>query len=378
MDECVRVLDHMPERNPTDGTFELTIRCNLHCKMCLFRHDDSENAEIMAKELSAEQWIDMARQVAEAGTLSLLITGGEPMLRPDFCEIWEGIYKQGFVITLYTNATLVTPKIMETLRKYPPHKIGVTIYGASPETYEKVTGSAAAFERAIEGIRQLKTLPSQLEYRMTVIKDNYDDVDAVEELLQKEIDPGAVLIISRYVSKATRGACAKVEACRPLPGALFDLSIRRTINEIKREVGEQFDDRFISIDIDKACQEGKNKSHFTVFGCEAGMKSFTVSWDGYLLPCQLMNGVEKRISGSFLEAWHGLIDSVEIPIRPAACFSCKYASLCHICTATWFIEAGNYSDLPEFLCNDAKACFDSIQKLSKNNLIGGNLNEENV
>lgn len=35
MDECVRVLDHMPERNPTDGTFELTIRCNLHCKMCL-------------------------------------------------------------------------------------------------------------------------------------------------------------------------------------------------------------------------------------------------------------------------------------------------------------------------------------------------------
>ena len=201
MDECVRVLDHMPERNPTDGTFELTIRCNLHCKMCLFRHDDSENPELMAKELTAEQWIDMARQVAEAGTLSLLITGGEPMLRPDFCEIWEGIYKQGFVITLYTNATLVTPKIMETLRKYPPHRIGVTIYGASPETYEKVTGSAAAFERAIEGIKQLQTLPSKMEYRMTVIKQNYDDVDAVEELLQREIDSSALLTTTRIVLK---------------------------------------------------------------------------------------------------------------------------------------------------------------------------------
>ena len=54
------MLDEMPERNPTDGTFELTIRCNLHCKMCLFRHDDSENAELMAKELTAKQWIDMA------------------------------------------------------------------------------------------------------------------------------------------------------------------------------------------------------------------------------------------------------------------------------------------------------------------------------
>lgn len=154
----------LPPRHPTDGTFELTVRCNLHCKMCLFRHDDSENPALMAKELTATQWIELARQAAEAGTLNLLITGGEPMLRPDFCEIWEGVYQQGFLITLYTNATLVTPRIMETLRKYPPHRIGVTIYGASPETYEKVCGSASAHERMIDGIRQLKTLPSVMEY----------------------------------------------------------------------------------------------------------------------------------------------------------------------------------------------------------------------
>lgn len=101
-----RVLTRMPRRIPVNGTFELTVRCNLHCKMCMFRHDDRENPELMAKELTAAQWIDMARQAAEAGTMNLLITGGEPLLRPDFCEIWEGIYRQGFVTTLYTNATL--------------------------------------------------------------------------------------------------------------------------------------------------------------------------------------------------------------------------------------------------------------------------------
>ena len=130
----MRILTEMPKRIPKNGTFELTVRFNLHCKMCLFRHDDKENPELMAKELTAEQWIDMARQAAEAGTMSLLITGGEPMLRPDFCEIWEGIYKQGFVMELYTNATLVSEQVIETLRKFPPHIIGVTIYGASPET----------------------------------------------------------------------------------------------------------------------------------------------------------------------------------------------------------------------------------------------------
>ena len=72
------LLTEMPKRCPVDGTFELTVRCNLHCKMCLFRHDDSENAEIIGKELTTEQWVDMAKQAAEAGTLNLLITGGEP------------------------------------------------------------------------------------------------------------------------------------------------------------------------------------------------------------------------------------------------------------------------------------------------------------
>lgn len=95
--ETSRIVREMPKRIPTNGTFELTVRCNLHCKMCLFRHSDSENEEIMLKELTAKQWIDMASQVAEAGTMHLLITGGEPMLRTDFCEIWEGIYNR----TLY-------------------------------------------------------------------------------------------------------------------------------------------------------------------------------------------------------------------------------------------------------------------------------------
>ena len=50
-----KMLKEMPKRIPVNGTFELTVRCNLHCKMCLFRHDDSENEEILQNELSAAQ-----------------------------------------------------------------------------------------------------------------------------------------------------------------------------------------------------------------------------------------------------------------------------------------------------------------------------------
>ena len=62
--EASRIIKEMPKRNPANGTFELTVRCNLHCKMCLFRHDDSENPDIMAEELTAEQWENIAKQPA--------------------------------------------------------------------------------------------------------------------------------------------------------------------------------------------------------------------------------------------------------------------------------------------------------------------------
>lgn len=128
------------ERYPINGTFELTGRCNLSCKMCLVRIGQQEICESGKRERTAEEWIHMAEQVRDAGTLALLLTGGEVMIRPDFCEIYEAISQMGFILTVYTNATMVTDKVMELFRKYPPHKIGVTMYGASNETYAKMCG----------------------------------------------------------------------------------------------------------------------------------------------------------------------------------------------------------------------------------------------
>ncbi len=355
MDECVRVLDHTQERNPQVGTFELTIRCNLHCKMCLFRHDDSENAEITAKELTAAQWIDMARQVADAGTFKLLVTGGEPMLRPDFCEIWEGIYKQGFVITLYTNATLVTPKIMETLRKYPPHRIGVTIYGASPETYERVTGSAAAFDKALAGIKQLKTLPSKMEYRTTIINDNYDDLVAMEDLVST-FDPNATLINTDLVIKAVRGACADVETCRLEPGKYFEMSLDRAVRSVKKRAGNRFDQGILSIKKrERINGSSAEKSNPTLFGCDAGMHSYTISWEGKLLGCQLLGCFARATNGDFSSAWDAFPNGIDFPLTIKKCSQCSLHDECYQCAAYRYAETGSLSDVSEYICANTKA-----------------------
>ena len=355
--ENARMLTRMPDRTPQNGTFELTVRCNLRCKMCLFRHDDSENAAIMDKELTAEQWIDMARQVAEAGTLSLLITGGEPMLRPDFCEIWEGIYKQGFIMELYTNATLVTPRIMETLQKYPPHRIGVTIYGASPETYEKVCGNGAAFERAIAGMHQLKTLPSIMEFRTTIIKDNYADVRAMEQMIKDEFASDIPLTETRIVMQSVRGACADVSTCRLSAKENIELMMHRSIEKLQqkvRERGRELSSYEVQVRSKKSADTSATLEP-TLLGCEAGMHSYTISWDGKLLACQLLDRFSSDILNSTFETeWRTLPLRFQAPELCQKCRECQHFDICPACPASRHAESGDMGGYSEYLCEDVK------------------------
>ena len=180
----VRQKQEKYNRSPINGTFELTGRCNLNCKMCYVHVDQKRINTRSSVERTAEEWIDMARQVFEAGTFRLLLTGGEPILRPDFCEIYQAIAKMGFYITLYTNATLISPQIMEVLKRYPPHTLGITIYGVSSDTYKKVCGSSEAYDRMMEGLDKLLSLPSQIELRTTIIQDNLEEAAQIEKFIK--------------------------------------------------------------------------------------------------------------------------------------------------------------------------------------------------
>ena len=356
----MEVLKEMPPRNPINGTFELTVRCNLKCKMCLFRHDDSENAEIINNEKTAEEWIDMARQVSEAGTINLLITGGEPMLRPDFCEIYEGIYKQGFIITLYTNATLVTPKIMETLRKYPPHRIGVTIYGASEETYEKVCGNKKAYEKTIRGIDLLMTLPSTMEFRTTIIKDNYNDIYNIESFIKERYGEIYNLTHTRMVLKSVRGGSADVESCRLTPKENIDLFFNRGIKSFEEILGKKFVKSNKKLDINKLKFEvnntlEKNRENLSLLGCDAGMNSYTISWDGKLLGCQLLGTFfTEAFADGFNKSWSEYPLKIKLPQINSKCAKCESARLCSACYASRFIETGDLGGCPEYSCEDTK------------------------
>lgn len=359
-------------RNPTSGTFELTLRCNLHCKMCMFRHDDCENHELKRRELTAVQWIDFARQVAEAGTMNLLITGGEPMIRPDFCEIWEGIYMQGFIMELYTNATLITPRIMKTLQKYPPHKIGVTIYGASPETYKKVCGTAEAFEQMIEGVRQLQSLPSVMEFRATLIKDNFADSDAIDNLIKTKFHAKCSAKQSCPINKGVRGACADVELCRVSPELDMEMKTKRLIESMRQIVGDRFNPRqlVISRKNNSIKTETDRNGEMTFFGCQAGMTQYTITYDGKLLACQMIDAFFTDVlQEGFQKAWQEFPHRVQIPYAQSKCGTCEYADTCQSCYGSRYAETGDFNGCSDYIYRTAKA------RKQYESIFGGNENE---
>lgn len=347
----MRILTEMPKRIPKNGTFELTVRCNLHCKMCLFRHDDKENPELMAKELTAEQWIDMARQAAEAGIMSLLITGGEPMLRPDFCEIWEGIYKQGFVMELYTNATLVSEQVIETLRKFPPHIIGVTIYGASPETYRRVCGNLQGFSKMLHGVHLLQTLPSELEFRTTLIQDNFDDAFAIDDLVKREFGVKYSVKQACPINKSVRGACADVESCRILPELDMKMKTQRLIDQIHQIYGEKFDLNNLTITRKKSNTiSGIEKKELSFFGCQAGMSQYTITYDGKLLACQMIDAFSTdAFRDGIQSAWEHFPYKVRIPCTDVKCSYCKFTDTCQSCYGSRYAETGDFNGCSDYI-----------------------------
>jgi radical SAM protein with 4Fe4S-binding SPASM domain len=298
----------------------------------------------------------MGREVQKAGTIGLLLTGGEPMLRPDFTRIYRGLADMGFLLTLYTNATMVSKDIMEELKRHPPHRIGVTVYGASPETYDKVTGDANAYFKMLEGVQFLKQLPSDLTIRTTVVRDNLYDLEKITQWAN-HLDKNVKYNVSRIVTKPVRGGISEVELCRLTPEQSVEMQRQRNHQFIMeplirflRENPEIIHDRITDRQEDMMSRPERRA---TLYGCDAGMNSYTISWDGKLIGCQMLGDCwTYPFEDGFRQAWEEFPSKVMLPPLPQQCTSCSLQ--CTACPATRLSETNSLNGFPEYLCRESK------------------------
>ena len=152
--------------------------------MCYVRLDPEEIPS-RGTELTATEWIRLGEQAIDAGTLGLTITGGEPLIRSDFAEIYTALSEMGFWIALQTNLALLDDNVMALLEERPPKVIKSTIYGASNDTYERVCGVKHGLDQVERGIQMVQKAGIPLELVSTVIHENYPELEEMYELAAK-------------------------------------------------------------------------------------------------------------------------------------------------------------------------------------------------
>jgi len=169
-------------RVPLHGTLELTFRCNMRCGFCYCPATPESSPE---PELSAQELRRIVDEIAGAGCLTLLLTGGEPLVRPDFKEIYTFVRKQGIFITLFTNGTCLHEDVADVLCAYPPKKVEITLYGATRRTHEKVTGIPGSFAACRRGIELALARRLPLALKSTVSIDNYREIPLMMKMAQE-------------------------------------------------------------------------------------------------------------------------------------------------------------------------------------------------
>lgn len=317
---------------PIDGTFELTQYCNLKCLHCYCSPEKGK------KELDFSQICNIFDQLKNAGCLWLLITGGEPLSRDDFLDTYLYAKKCGFFISLFTNATLINQKIIDCLKIHLPFIVEVSLYGASPKTYEQITGVSGSFDKCIEGISLLKKnkIPFRLKTTLTTI--NLNELDKIKKV-SKEFD-----VEFRFDYLIHPKINGKKHPCdlrlKPLDAVMLDVSDNARFNA--------WQDLFKRL--------GLSSSSDQLFTCFGGKTAFHIDPYGILRICDMVRGISHNIlEGDFFSGWENIYNQTYLKGYKCSdkCRSCDISNICDQCPGWSYLENGNLNTPVDYLCEIA-------------------------
>ena len=169
------------ERVPVSGTVDLTHRCALDCIHCYLGPKEKVAAKAGA-ELDTARWLSLMDEMAEAGCLYLLISGGDPLVRRDFAQIYTRAKMRGMLVTVFTSGLTISDAILDLFKDLPPQQVELTLYGATDATYEGITGVRGSFDRCMAGIRALLGAGFRVGLKTVLMKQNRDEFHAIARI----------------------------------------------------------------------------------------------------------------------------------------------------------------------------------------------------
>lgn len=335
------------QRVPLTGSIDLTYRCNFRCIHC-YIGDRKTFTSDSCKELATDQWLNIIDQFVRAGCLFLLITGGDPLLHPDFCEIYRHAKKKGLIITVFTNGTTLTDRILATFQELPPHQVEITLYGASDETYRAITGQKNILSTCLETVSKLKESNINVGLKTILMTANINEFYLVEQLAA---DFGVSFRHDSAIFPGFDENNRNVVQLRipALQAAEIDFAgPERTSEWI------HYHERMGSVELDDS-----------LYLCGSGLTTFHITPYGILQPCIMATTVHFDLkSGDFAHGWETVIPRIRQKKRKSSspCRKCDKIALCGICPPFSLLETGSEDEAPEYLCALGQNRYNLIQE----------------
>jgi len=329
---------------PSDVIWNITNRCNLLCDHCYMAAD----GHALPDQLSDEETIDLVRRMGEAGVPVVFLSGGEPMMRPNFWEILAEVNAQGVRPTISTNCTLIDEAAAKRLASYGVRWIATSMYGPA-EFHDAMVGVPGTHARVVRAIKALRAEGVGVVLKTALSRDTWPYIFDIIQMA-KDLDCGLVYICDLITAGRSEGeddSRVSVEQWRELADFVVadmldpDVKLEYDIGAIPSVIpyiAERFIER--GVDVSKGLERLKIMS-----ACPVGKGHMNINSEGGIMPCQFAQDwvVGNIREMSFAEATNALYQ-IDLEESKGICApeNCEYSRICRGCRAKAWQREGDY------------------------------------
>jgi len=338
---------------------EVTARCNNNCRHCYINVPDNSR-DAKKKELSLKKIKDIADQACSLGALWCLITGGEPLLRSDFEEIYIYLKKKGLLVSVFTNATLINQSHIDLFKKWPPRNTAVTVYGVTKKTYERVTRKPGSFKKFMHGLNLMFDAGIPVTLKAMALQSNKKEFEAIAHFCKKmsrssfRFDP---MLHLRFDGDHIRNQEIKSERMTPEEITLFEQQDDVRFSEMKEDCNNLINNVLAD-----------NEKSF-LFNCGTGLSECTIGHDGKFRLCSSLTHSDCVFDlnrGNLAEALSTFVPVIRNMRSENSdflenCLKCPIVNLCYCCPAHAYLEDGRLDSPASYFCDVAHVRKESLE-----------------
>ena len=330
---------------------EITERCNNNCIHC-YINLPTDDPEAEKKELSTQEIKNILKEAVSLGCMTVRFTGGEPLLREDFEELYVFARKQGLKVLVFTNATLIDEHMVDLFTAIPPlEKIEITVYGMKKNSYESVTRISGSFEAAWKGIKLLLERKIPFVVKGALLPDNKEEIAEFEKwaatIPWMDRPPSYSMFFDLRCRRDNIDKNRHIKNLRFSAKDGLKILTRRKDKYIKKM--KEFCSKFMHPPGDK------------LFSCGAGCGGGCVDAYGYFQPCMMVRhpdcicdlktvSLKNALTDFFPKIREMKSENLDYLGRCAKCF---LKGLCEQCPAKSWMEHGTLDTSVEYLCEIA-------------------------